>query len=56
MTMAPSKIVGLFRWASETGAHGMPRPAALEAEGWVKVQAHPFWAGSWLMMKRDVVR
>jgi len=25
----------LYQWANESGAHGMARPAYLEAQGWV---------------------
>ena len=40
-----------FRWAHEHGAHGMPTPENLEAEGWLRVRRHPFWPLSWLMRK-----
>lgn len=42
----------LFRWASETRAHGMPTPASLARRGWRKVRRHPWWPTSWLMVKR----
>jgi hypothetical protein len=42
-----------YRWANETGAHGMARPEMLEAEGYVRVRRHPFWPASWLM-RRDI--
>ena len=40
-----------FRWASETRAHGMPTPAALERRGYRRVRRHPRWWASWLMVR-----
>ena len=40
-----------FRWASETGAHGMPHPEELEYLGFVRVARHPRWPSSWLMKR-----
>jgi len=39
----------IFRWANEDGAHGMPTPAELEAQGWVRSWQHPWWLKSWMM-------
>ena len=44
-----SREVARFRWASELGAHGMPKPAPLERRGWVRVVEHPRFPGTWLM-------
>lgn len=42
----------LFRWASESGASGMPSVADLERAGWIRVATHPCYPRSWLM-RRD---
>lgn len=47
----PVSSRAVFQWANESGAHGMARPAYLEAQGWVKVRQHPLWPKSWLMKK-----
>jgi hypothetical protein len=44
----PERAV-LLRWASETGAHGMPVPQDLERQGWRRLAEHPLFSGTWLM-------
>lgn len=43
----------LYRWASETGAHGMPHPEEAEYLGYVKCSHHPRYEGTWLMRKEE---
>jgi hypothetical protein len=43
---------GTYAWASETGAHSMPTPEELKAQGYVKLRPHPWYEGAWLMVKR----
>ena len=43
----------LFRWANDQGAHGMPTPAELEADGYIVSHRHPLFPRSVLMWKRE---
>jgi hypothetical protein len=45
-------LARLFRWASESRAHGMPTPATLERRGYRRVREHPRYPGCWLMERR----
>jgi len=51
--VAPSEAIppvdAHVRWASETGAHGMPVPQELERLGWHRLAEHPLLRGTWLM-------
>ena len=41
-----------YRWANEDCAHGLPHPDELEYLGYEKVQQHPNFPKSWLMVRR----
>ena len=41
----------LFRWASETGAHGMITPEEIEWLGYERVGQDPRYPTSWLYRK-----
>jgi len=43
--------VVVFRWASESRAHGLPTPTELEFIGWTRVAQHPLYEQSWLMRR-----
>ena len=40
-----------LRWASDSGAQGMPHPEELEYLGWKRLREHPSYAGVWLMVR-----
>ena len=44
--------VAEFRWASETGAAGLPAIEELEYLGYRRMAQHPIYPKSWLM-RRD---
>lgn len=46
--MAESERAWLFRWASETGAQGMPFPEEVEWLGYQRVGQDPRFPTSWL--------
>lgn len=55
---SPPRVVALvmttlYRWASETGANGMPHVEECEYLGYAKVREHPAYPGAWLMVKED---